>query len=241
MSMIDPTGHAYMSPNDVTTLIDPPKKQTYNYIFYSTGKNADFSGQALYQGKQFVDGGKKVIMRKIDSRLEFKDAWDGMGSVGGIRVNIGTVKILTHSNGKAIMFQDGTSTEAYSVTGRNSNNQEIGDINKLLKKNIQCLDLLSCNSGHLDMANSKEGNVAQAFARHGTIGVVYGYDGSVGVGHEGIGSVWSWITGDYFSRQSNEQGSFHNMVAKNGGVVGREPVGRVEYYSGGRFSAVGGY
>ena len=191
-----------------------------NYIIFTTGKGANFTNQAIYQGNILAGNGENVTYIVTNTRQGFEDAWSSIDSAN-------SVMLLVHSNGKSLIFEDGSSSEAISIDGKNRDGDLIGDITSLPAPTVYSLTLYSCNTGNLDLMESNSGkpNIAQAFLSLGSISQVTAYDGNVGFGKDGfVGNIITALTGDYYPRQSNNQEQFVEYSGTE-----RAPEGAVVY------------
>ena len=199
-----------------------------DYIFYTTGEDSDFSKQAEWQKKRLEAEGRTVIMRPVNSVDEFQKEWNIMGYNydTGETVEVDMVVIYSHGNENCLIFEDGSATNAISASGTNSKGESIPNIYDLKKKNIGELHILSCNSGHLSKYAKDKYNTASAFSTL-VSGVTYGYDGNVSFGENWFDSA---VLGNYASRLSNKQKSFHEIAKANGND--RVPIGKLLYKNG---------
>ena len=136
-----------------------------SYVFYTTGKNSDFSSQAQWQKDRLEKMGEKVIMIPVTDVKTFEEGWNGMGVVDGKSVDINYVMIYTHGNQRSMIFESGSSTKAMSIDGKNSSGGKIGNINDLQRKKIKELNLLSCNAGNLLTYWNEGENLASASSK----------------------------------------------------------------------------
>jgi len=216
--------YAYAENNPII-MIDPNGLDSY--IFYTSSHDSDFSKQAQWQKKYLEGLGERVIMREVNSVDEFVYEWDIMGYDYDIgqSVSVNKVVIYAHGHENALIFEDGSSTNAISLTGKNRAGDDIANLWYLKKKNINDLYILSCNAGHLSKY-TKGHNVASAFSCI-VSGNVHAYDGNVA-----FGKGW-WdanVNGNYSSRLSNDQSAFHDIAKTYG--TDRNPVGYIKYYKG---------
>lgn len=213
--------------NNPILFIDPTGNESY--VFYTSGKKSDFSEQANWQKSYLERSGETVIMKTINSVDEFTKAWDSIGfDLNGNSVSVNKVIIYTHSNDRTLILLDGSSTQALSIDGKNSAGKEIGDLSKLTYKNINELQLLSCNAGHLDPYFAGNSNVASVMSKR-VSGVTYAYDGNVAFGNPSW-KLWGEDIG-LSSRLSTSQNSFNQITAYYG-KSGRKPKGKLTYYNG---------
>ena len=204
-----------------------------NYIIFSSNyiKESDFSGQAKYQGQLLLEAGGNVTYMEVNTRQGFEDAWNSLPDKAD------NVIILIHSTGKALVVEDGSSTEALSITGLNSQGDAIGRIGNLSSHEIEKLSIISCNTGSLELFNNgQNGNIAQAFLGIDGIAQVTAYDGNVGFGYSGLGSVFTGITGNYYPRPSNNQNSFNEINKNNPNAT---PQGAIVFFPDGTYKVVG--
>ncbi|MDD6214127.1 MAG: RHS repeat-associated core domain-containing protein [Firmicutes bacterium] len=207
--------------------VDPSGHESY--VFYTTGKNSDFSRQANWQKSFLQRSGEKVIMKKIDTVKAFTSAWDSIGlDDSGNTVSVNKVIIYTHSNDRTLILLDGSSTQALSIDGKNSAGKAIGNLSELKYKYINELQLLSCNAGHLDPYYAGNSNVASVMSKR-IAGVTYAYDGNVAFGRPAW-KLWGEDIG-LSSRLSTTQNSF-NKITSYYGKSGREPRGKLTYFNG---------
>ena len=124
--------------------------------------------------------GYRVIMHKVNSVDQFVKQWDNMDE------STKAALVFAHSNGNALLFEDGTHTNAMSWNGKNSDDKPIGDIRDLKGPEIDEVYLMSCNTANEMLMKYQGTNVAAAFRDLPNIKKVYGYDGSMGYGLEGF-------------------------------------------------------
>ena len=67
----------------------------------------------------------------VNSRAEFETEWSNLSKS---TENIGDVYLFTHANGLSIMLVEGSNIEALSITGKNRDNHDIGNLNDLYRK-----------------------------------------------------------------------------------------------------------
>lgn len=200
-----------------------------SYVFYTKGEDSDFSSQAVWQKERLEQMGEKVIMIPITSVESFEKGWNSMGTIHGRDVDINYVVIYTHGKQNAMIFESGSTSNAVSINGRNSNGEQIGDINDLQEKEIKALHLLSCNAGNLLTYYDEGENLASAMSKKVINGNTYAYDGNVSFGK----SPWDIFGKDIgkASRLATNQEGFEK-IAKNKNAPGREPLGKITYYNG---------
>jgi hypothetical protein len=201
-------------------------------VLYTSGSGSDFSAQAEWQFNRLVkfEGSKsKVHKFKINSVATFKNSWNGMGTVAGKKVKINTVVIYCHGNYRAIILQNGSSTNALSINGKNSAGKTIGDIRDLKRKKIIDVQLLTCNGGNLIIYFKQKKNLASVLSKKVQDGVVHAYDGNVSFGKP----FWDIFGKDigYSSRLATNQNDFNEILRKYE-IQDREPMGKVVYYNG---------
>ena len=218
--------YAYCNGNPVK-YIDPSGLESY--IFYTTGKNSDFSSQAYWQMERLKNMGERVIMLPISDVKSFENGWKGMGNVDGKLVDINYVMIYTHGNQRSMIFESGSSTNAMSVNGKNSSGGKIGNINFLQEKKIKELNLLSCNAGNLLTYYNEGENLASVLSKRVVNGNTYAYDGNVSFGK----SQWDIFGKDIgkSSRLATNQHGF-DEIAKKYNALGRKPIGKITYFNG---------
>lgn len=187
----------------------------------STSSRSDFTDAANYILLESVDE-KNVVFIAVNTKDDFTAAWDAIPD------ETSEAYFLFHCNGESLIFEDGSSTEAYNIWGRNTLGKEIGNISSLPEKNIDTLYLYACNSGNLTLAEI--GNVAQAFSLL-TDGSVIGVDGELSYGAPIADDRYNV----YFPRLSSNQRNFH----KKSGYL-NSPEGFVEYRDGEVYEVIGG-
>ncbi|MBQ7469892.1 MAG: RHS repeat protein, partial [Pseudobutyrivibrio sp.] len=204
------------------------------YIYYTE----PFEEAAEWQKDQLEDTGMNVEMVAISEMAEsysdqtsactdaFVDAWNDMPD------SVNAVYIYSHGNERGINFGsegDYSSYDAMTINGQNLQNKNVAaDFSVLEQKNIQVLNLISCNGGHVDAYEINGTNPAAEFA--GLIGdgnCVYAWDGSVSVGY-----YYSWYTNlfdlGWYPHLSNRQHRF-NVLIDDYGYPDRDPYGLVKY------------
>ena len=219
--------YVYCEGNPVNR-IDPLGLESY--VFYTTTSGNDFTSQAKWQKSFLEHSGEKVIMVAINNVKEFTQAWNNIGIVEDKSVEVNNVVIYAHGNERAIMFENGSSTNAMTVNGRNRDGtKETGDINDLQAKSIKKVSLLSCNGGNVLTYYNKGENIASVLSKKVVNGNVYAYDGNVSFGRP----VWAFWQEDIgkSSRLATNQDGFHE-IAKSYKAKNREPLGKVVYYNG---------
>lgn len=142
----------------------------------------------------------EIHMIEVTSPDVFITEWNNMGIVDGKEVEIDYVRIYTHGTDQALIFENGSPTNAINVTGVNSQGNKIGKISDLKEKTInKDLSILACNAGHIGSYKFyAQGNVASNFSKI-VKGTVYAYDGNVSFGSEteiAINKAKSKITGN---------------------------------------------
>ena len=193
------------------------------YIMFSNNArtNSDFTDAANYQMLKALKEGKNVRLIAVNTRAEFEAAWAYLPE------NAAEVYMMFHSNGKSLIFEENTGTEAYSVDGRDRNGKDVlGNLSTLSPKDIETLYIYACNSGNTRKAKYGDG-IAEVMSKV-TAGSVIGVDGSLSYGAPD--SLVDDEHNIYFPRSSFEQsgtGLFHipkGLVEYNNG----EYVGVVE-------------
>ena len=218
--------YAYCENNPVNR-IDPLGLESY--VFYTTGKNSNFSSQAQWQKDRLENMGEKVIMIPVTDVKTFEDGWNGMGMVDGKSVDINYVMIYTHGNHRSMIFESGSSTRAMSINGKNSSCGKIGNVNDLQEKEIKELNLLSCNAGNLLTYYNEKENLASVLSKKVINGNTYAYDGNVSFGKPQWDS-WGQDIGKSSRLATNQHG--FNEIAQKYKVSGRKPLGKITYYNG---------
>ena len=186
--------------------------ESVSYIFYTTGYKSDFSVQAEWRKKQLEEQGKTVIMVPVASASDFVDGWNQMGNTSKGIADIENVEIYTHSNATTFIFQDGSSTEALSISGYNKSKQKINGTSDLPYKDVDVLNIYGCNAGNLSTYINDKKNIASEFSKL-VSGDVYAYDGNVAFGP----TEWQPFKeyGEYEDRLSNRQDSYVKISWKN--------------------------
>ena len=208
-------------------------------IIYTTGvkkgDESDWTKQAVWMKNELENNDREVIMLSVSDRNSFESAWNSLGiDENGNEYSIDNVYIYSHGTERALILQDGSSTEALSINGLNLGGEKIGNINNLQVKEMKTLYLYSCNSGNLDQYldgtedNRGSGNVASVFSTKVANGVVKAYDGNVGFGIKILGNLG---IGGYRPRLSNDQSKF-DEITKHYKHYHREPRGVLTYYNG---------
>ena len=218
--------YAYCENNPVNR-IDPLGLESY--VFYTTGKNSNFSSQAQWQKDRLENMGEKVIMIPVTDVKTFEDGWNGMGMVDGKSVDINYVMIYTHGNHRSMIFESGSSTRAMSINGKNSSGGKIGNVNDLQEKEIKELNLLSCNAGNLLTYYNEKENLASVLSKKVINGNTYAYDGNVSFGKPQW-DIWGQDIGKSSRLATNQHG--FNEIAQKYKVSGRKPLGKITYYNG---------
>jgi len=208
-----------------------------SYIFFTTtnkGKenNNDFSKQAAWQKENLEKLGKTVIMVEMNSVEEFIKAWNNLGIIEGKNVGTDMVIIYSHGNERAIMFENGTNTNAITVNGMDRyENNKTGNINDLEPKYIKEFHLFTCNGGNLIFYTKNKENTASVLSKKVINGSVYAYDGNVSFGNSKGGmSVWE-NRGEGEPRLANNQSGFYE-IANKFEIDDAKPLGQVEYKNG---------
>ncbi|WIM40606.1 RHS repeat-associated core domain-containing protein [Paenibacillus sp. PK4536] len=197
-----------------------------SYVFYTTNPDSNFKAQADFQKERLEKNGDTVNMMESNTIEKFEDGWNNIGVVDGKQVEVNEVVIISHTRENVIIFQDGTSTNAMSISGKNSSGQKIGNFSQLESKKMTSLTFLTCNAGHLATFSTGNDNLASYFLKNKVDGgIVYAYDGNVV-----FGSKWTrWATNDLTSRLSSEQDT-HYSILKKYHQKARKPYGKVSYH-----------
>ncbi len=230
--------YAYCDGNPVN-YVDPwglSGQSKVNYIFYTTGEGSDFSRQAQWQKKQLEKNGEEVIMKEVNSSKEFVNAWNSIGKVNGKDVSVNSVYIYSHGHDRGIIFENGSSTNAISIDGKNKAGGTVdGHINDLSLKKMNGLYLMTCNGGHLISYTANGQNLASVISKKVSGGTVYAYDGNISFGTEIIPDKYRK---SFAARLSYKQDSFYKIAddirgyeAKGGWL---RPKGLVKYSNGAR-------
>lgn len=202
-----------------------------SYVFYTNTKGNDFSAQAQWQEERLQAMGLTVIMRLVNGLDDFTAAWNDMSNQ-----TIEWVVIYCHGNERALIFANGSPTNAFSIDGKNSAGQAVGNINWLEKKTINNLHILSCDAGNRDAFRLNRNNVASAFAGRNKIGTAYGYDGNVSFGNP-VGQPWAGY-GVGQSRLATNQSDFHALAKKANNGRDRQPEGKLLWTRWGVYNEV---
>ena len=214
--------------NNPVNRIDPMGLE--RYVFYTSTKGNDFSSQAQWQKEYLERSGETVIMFEVNNVDEFSRGWNGMGTVNGRTVDINKVVIYVHGNERAMMFENGSSTNAMTINGKNRDGtKDTGNINDLQAKEINSVSLLSCNGGNVLTYYNEGENLASVFSKKIINGNLYAYDGNVSFGRP-VWAVWQPDIGKS-SRLATNQSGF-NDIADHYGAKDRTPLGKVTYYNG---------
>ena len=191
--------------NNPVMFIDPLGLYDY-YILYNSSLdeyNESLQDRAKAEYDNLVESGvyaEDIYIKEIHDETQFKNEWDNMDNNGK---NIIKVSLYFHSNPKALII-DGSKGEAVRVSGNGLL------ISNLAKKNIEQIDLYSCNSGHLDHMKS---NLGYYFSRFQNVQIVTSWDGSI---------KWD-INGN--PTLANNQKYFY----ANGASYFRKPEGKILY------------
>lgn len=137
---------------------------------------------------------------------------------------------MFHSNGYSLIFEENSSTEAYSTTGKNFNDDDIGNLATLDHKAIDTLYLYACNSGNIHIAESEDG-IGEVLSEV-TGGSVIGVDGELAYGAPSF-FVPDKYNG-FFPRLSQNQDGFYKLSGEDA-----SPSGFVEYKDGARYEVIG--
>jgi len=144
---------------------------------------------------------------------------------------ISGIYVFTHGNDRALIFEDGSSTNAISINGRNRAGEAIHALTELNEVELHgVVSLFSCNAGHLETyASLPDGNLASALSLRITgNSSVIGYDGNVGFGNF---LTARGLSDDYTPRLSNDQEGYYDILATRG-ARRRPPRGSVQYKDG---------
>ena len=187
------------------------------YIMFSNVGGSDFTDAANYQILKARREGKNVKVITVNTKNEFEAAWASLPE------SAAEVYMMFHSNGKSLIFEEGSPTEAASVNGQNEEDKPIGNLAELDHKSIDTLYLYACNSGNIDLAEKGDG-IAELMSTI-TGGSVIGVDGELA-----YGAPSAFVSDEYnvfFPRLSQDQGGYHNYSGKFD-----SPEGFVEYRNG---------
>ena len=201
-----------------------------SYIFYTTSEGSDFTSQAIWQKERLEKMGEEVIMTEISNSSDFAWGWNNMGNgLGDSDTEINYVMIYAHGSNKALIFENGSSTNAISIDGKNAKGDSIRSISDLRYKNVKELNLLSCNGGHVGVYDKYGLNLGSVFSTK-ISGVVAAYDGNVSFGK----SVWDIFGTDIgkSSRLATNQDSFWKLNEKTNRRT--QPIGKVYFRNGKR-------
>lgn len=153
------------------------------YIIYdSTQTNlgwdkADMKAQALDQKTEYerLYGEGNVLVIGVDNANDFKEVWDSMGGQNGTD-KVENATLVFHGSSRSMAI-GGVNGVSYSRIRNDRIRNLAGDVavNQLEQKNIEHLNLSSCNTGSLDVND----NMAVSFMRNQP-GIKYatGWDGT---------------------------------------------------------------
>ena len=194
------------------------------YIIFSDAAGSDFTDAANFQMLQAQREGKNVKTIVVNTRAEFEAAWASLPE------SAAEVYMMFHSNGYSLIFEEGSPTEAASVSGYNSKNKIIGNLATLDHKAIDTLYLYACNSGNIHIAESGDG-IGEVLIEV-TGGSVIGVDGELAYGAP------SFFVPDkynrFFPRLSQNQDGFYELSGEDA-----SPSGFVEYRDGELYEVIG--
>ncbi|MCE5189867.1 MAG: hypothetical protein LLF75_11910 [Eubacteriales bacterium] len=166
----------FSAPIPVLKDVPYPVNGEIAYVFFTNSKGAMFKKQAQYQKKLLESQGYEVKLVQTDDVDVFTREWDNMDP------KTTTAVVISHSNGMSLIFEDDSSTNAISATGRNRQNEKIASIRYLSGPEIAELYIYACNAGHEELLASEGTNVADAFRDLSNVDTVYAFDGSVSFG-----------------------------------------------------------
>ncbi|MCL2312174.1 MAG: hypothetical protein FWC41_06775 [Firmicutes bacterium] len=237
--MFSQNGVSFPLDKDVMSGKDQGMEILRSYVLFTTtnkgaNSNNDFSKQAKWQKEHLEKLGKTVIMIETNDVAEFMNAWNNLGIISGENVGTDTVVIYSHGNERAILFENESKTNAFTVNGKNaSGTHSTGNINDLQPKEIREVYLFTCNGGNVltyKDERTKE-NTASVLSKKVINGSVYAYDGNVSFGNPIAGmAVWE-NRGAGEPRLANNQSGF-NEIARDCKLGDAKPLGQVEYQNG---------
>lgn len=134
-----------------------------------------------------------------------KKSWNGMS-----KETIENVLLFFHGSEKALILENGSSSQAYSISGKNKAGEKIGKIASLKKNKIKNIYLFSCNTGFVGKkGKGTNKNVAKEFLKRtkNSDAIVYAMDGRLA-----YGNVLTGITGNYKARLANDQTYFEKST-----------------------------
>ncbi len=161
----------------VITPIPYPSNGEIAYVFYTNSLGAEFKKQAEHQRKVLQRQGYEVELVCTNTATAFSDSWNHMDPKTGAAV------IISHCNGMSLIFEENSSTNAISATGKAMNDKTVlPAIRDLEGPEIAALYLYTCNAAHEELLKYEGTNVADAFRDLDNVDTVYAYDGSAGFG-----------------------------------------------------------
>jgi len=117
-------------------------------------------------------------MIEITNVDKFIEDWNEMAKDSDIDV----IYIYTHGKPTTWIFEENSSTNAMSISGKNSSDEEITSFSSLESVSINGkMEIYSCNAGHLYTYNKYGKNVASVISDI-VSGNIYAYDGNVSFG-----------------------------------------------------------
>ena len=166
----------FQAPVPVIKEVPYPPNGEKAYVFFTNSWGARFKKQALYQQKVLESQGYDVELVQTDDVDIFMDEWNDMDP------KTTTAVVISHCNGMSLIFENNSSTNAMSATGKNRSGVNIPSISELTGPEIAELYIYSCNAGHEEFLASEGTNVADAFRDLSNVDTVFAFDGSVGFG-----------------------------------------------------------
>ena len=103
------------------------------YVFYTNSPGARFRRQALYQQKVLESQGYDVELVRTDDVDIFINEWNDMDP------KTTTAIVISHCNGMSLIFEENSSTNAISATGKNKAGETIPSIATLNGPEIAAL------------------------------------------------------------------------------------------------------
>ena len=208
-----------------------------DYIFYTAREGGDFSTQANAEKEYLESLGKHVIMVKIDNADEFIKEWENLGIIDGKEVGVDTLTIYSHGSNRSIIIQEGYArNDALSVNGKNSDKNDIRNLNELKAKKINEVNLWICNGGNILTYENKtrdgelKTNTASVLSKKVIDGHINAFDGNVSFGNPNGGLLGGNIRKGEPRLAQNQNG--FREIANYYEQPNVNPTGQVKYKDG---------